>query len=88
MAEELKKLPIEEDFCLALLETFSDYTYRMEQLRGMVEPVARELRPLLEPYVSNAQGLQQMWQTFFQENTVEDFLDKRTGMVPPFKTIR
>ena len=82
LAEELKKLPIEEDFCLALLETFSDYTYRMEQLRGMVEPVARELRPLLEPYVSNAQGLQQMWQTFFQENTVEDFLDKRTGMVP------
>lgn len=78
LAEELKKLPIEEDFCLALLETFSDYTYRMEQLRGMVEPVARELRPLLEPYVSNAQGLQQMWQTFFQENTVEDFLDKRT----------
>ncbi len=82
LAEELKKLPVEEDFCLTLLETFSDYTYQMERLRGMVEPVARELRPLLEPYVSRAQGLQQIWQEFFRKHTVEDFLTKRTGMMP------
>lgn len=89
LASELRKLPVEEDFFLSLLETFSDYSYHMARLREMILPVARRLRPLLEPFVAQAEPLREAWRQFFQETPLADFVAKRTGTIPekPFDQV-
>ena len=79
LAAELKKLPVEEDFLLILLEVFSDYTYQMNCLRELIMPIARRLQALLEPFVAQAEPLRETWDRFFQETSVEDFVMKRAG---------
>jgi len=78
----MRKLPLEEDFFLSLLETFSDYAYHMGRLRDIVLPVSRRLRPLLEPFVARAEPLREAWRQFFQETSLEEFVAKRTEAVP------
>lgn len=79
LATELKKLPIEEDFVLTLLEAFSDYDYQMAQLEQLIAPVADRLALLLAPYVEKAEALAETWEEFFQEQPVEAFIEKRMG---------
>lgn len=82
LAEELKKLPVTEDFFLILLETFSDYTYQMSRLRDLIWPTAQRLQGLLEPFVAQAEPLREAWNRFFEETSAEDFVVERTGTIP------
>lgn len=82
LAAELKKLPVEEEFFLILLEAFSDYTYQMTRLRELIAPIAQRLQILLAPFVAQAESLRETWNQFFQETTAEDFVVKRTGTIP------
>lgn len=66
LAEELKKLPVTEDFFLILLETFSDYTYQMSRLRDLIWPTAQRLQGLLEPFVAQAEPLREAWNRFLR----------------------
>lgn len=83
LAAEMKKLPVEEDFFLSLLETFSDYTYHMTRLQELIEPVAMRLEQLLEPFVTRAKPLWEAWSQFLEKTDLEDFSAQRTGIIPP-----
>lgn len=90
LAAELKKLPIEEEFFLDLLETFSDYAYQMEQLRQLLAPVIPRLSRLLKPYVKKAAPLEEAWRNLFRERSLEEFVENRGGMTTtqPFRQAR
>ena len=89
LAQELKKLPIEQDFLLALLDCFSGFSYHMERLHAILQPVSQKLRQLLEPYVQRAEPLREAWEAFFRENPPEEFVKMRMGFTPehPFTEV-
>ena len=58
LAEELKKLPITEDFYLLLHETFSDLEFSVDKLYSVIAPVAERFTVLLEPYQDRAAALE------------------------------
>ena len=79
LAAELKKLPVEEDFLLILLEVFSDYTYQMNCLRELIMPIARRLQALLEPFVAQAEPLRETWDRFFPGDLCRGLCDEASG---------
>lgn len=82
LAEELKKLPITEDFYLLLHETFSDLEFSVDKLYSVIAPVAERLTVLLEPYQDRAAALAKQWTDFFQDRpTLLEFLKRRTGNI-------
>ena len=82
LADELKKLPITEEFFLLLHETFSDLEYSVNKLYKILAPVAERLVLLLEPYAQRAAALAQQWAMFFQDRaTLLEFLRRRTGNI-------
>ena len=89
LAQELKKLPIEQDFLLALLDCFSGFSYHMERLYTILQPTAQQLRQLLEPYVQRCESLREAWKDFFLHHTAEEFVKMRMGITPehPFTEV-
>lgn len=81
LAESITNLPVPSAYQLRLLEVYAAYEYHLQHIYNLLLPVVEALKPLLLPFVKRAAPLLKQWETFFQDNTPEDFLQSRGATV-------
>lgn len=77
---EIAQLPLPAAYKLQLVEAFSAFDAHAAEVTELLRPVAEALRPLLAPWVERSAPRMEEWETFFRQNSAEEFLLKR-GMV-------
>ena len=75
LAQQLKQLPIREDFFADLLETFSDFSYQLSRLHALIQPVALRLASLMAPHIEKAAPLAEAWEQLLLQHGVEAMLE-------------
>lgn len=77
LATELLDLPLPKTYRMQLLEVFSSFDEHLRRVAALLLPVAKRLPQLMEPWVSRSESLVAQWESFFRENSAEDFFLQR-----------
>lgn len=81
LSAELARLKLPQDYKMAVMECFSDFSHHLRQIHGILQPVMTLLETALRPYVQAAMPLIQEWVALVEKVSCEEFLMGRVKMV-------
>lgn len=77
LSGEIARLSAPAAYKLQLVEVFSNFDRHLAAVTELLRPVAEALAPLLAPWVERSVARMREWETFFRENSAQEFLAKR-----------
>ena len=77
LARDIDRLLVPPDYRQKLLEAFAGFDDTVEELVGLLAPIARKLEPHLTPWVEQAAPLVKLWEDYLSQPDLPERLQKR-----------